>query len=110
MKKLHILSSIVMMSVVGAAFASEPIAEQAYAKKVQTIQSNLNQDLVKYTQSNTNMGATNVNGVEVKPTNLKDDMKDWIVPKSANEQSPSLTKKNMDNWLKLFMSIIKRII
>lgn len=100
MKKLHILSSIVMMSVVGVAFASEPIAEQAYAKKVQTIQSNLNQDLVKHTQSNTNMGTTNVNGVEVKPTNLKDDMKDWIVPKSANESSPSLTKEEHEHLVK----------
>lgn len=100
MKKLHILSSIVMMGVVGVAFASEPIAEQAYAKKVQTIQSNLNPDLVKHTQSNTNMGASNVNDVEVKPTNLKDDMKDWIVPKSANEQSPSLTKEEHEKLVK----------
>lgn len=105
MKKLHILSSIVMMSVVGVAFASEPIAEQAYAKKVQTIQSNLNPDLVKHTQSNTNMGATNVNGVEVKPTNLKDDMKDWIVPKSANEQSPSLTSATQEEHEKLVKAI-----
>lgn len=100
MKKLHILSSIVMMGVVGVAFASEPIAEQAYAKKVQTIQSNLNPDLVKHTQSNTNMGTTNVNGIEVKPTNLKDDMKDWIVPKSANESSPSLTKEEHEQLVK----------
>lgn len=100
MKKLHILSSIVMMGVVGVAFASEPIAEQAYAKKVQTIQSNLNPDLIKHTQSNTNMGTTNVNGIEVKPTNLKDDMKDWIVPKSANEQSPSLTKEEHEQLVK----------
>lgn len=105
MKKLHILSSIVMMCVVGVAFASEPIAEQAYAKKVQTIQSNLNPDLVKHTQSNTNMGTTNVNGIEVKPTNLKDDMKDWIVPKSANEQSPSLTSATQEEHEQLVKAI-----
>lgn len=105
MKKLHILSSIVMMGVVGVAFASEPIAEQAYAKKVQTIQSNLNPDLIKHTQSNTNMGTTNVNGIEVKPTNLKDDMKDWIVPKSANEQSPSLTSATQEEREQLVKAI-----
>lgn len=98
MKKLHILSSIVIMGVVGVAFASEPIAEQAYAKKVQAIQSNLNQDLVKHTQSN--IGAKNVNGIEVKPTNLKDDMKDWIVPKPTNESSPSLTKEEHEQLVK----------
>ena len=48
------------------------------------------------------MGATNVNGVEVKPTNLKDDMKDWIVPKSANEQSPSLTKEEHGQLVKSY--------
>lgn len=105
MKKLHILSSIVMMGVVGVAFASEPIAEQAYAKKVQTIQSNLNPDLVKHTQSNTNMGTTNVNGVEVKPTNLKDDMKDWIVPQPTNEQSPSLTSATQEEREQLVKAI-----
>ena len=100
MKKFPILSSIVMITMASMAFGSEPMAEQAYEKKIQVIQSNLNQDLVKQTQSNTNMETTNVNGIEVKPTNLKDDMKDWIVPKSANEQSPSLTKEEHEKLVK----------
>ena len=98
MKKFPILSSIVMITMASMAFGSEPMAEQAYEKKIQVIQSNLNQDMVKHTQSN--IGAKNVNGVEVKPTNLKDEMKDWIVPKSANEQSPSLTKEEHEKLVK----------
>lgn len=99
MKKFPILSSIVMITMAASmAFGSEPMAEQAYEKKIQVIQSNLNQDMVKHTQSN--IGAKNVNGVEVKPTNLKDEMKDWIVPKSANEQSPSLTKEEHEKLVK----------
>ena len=106
MKKFPILSSIVMITMASMAFASEPIAEQAYEKKVQVIQSNLNHDMVKHTQSN--IGAKNVNGVEVKPTNLKDDMKDWIVPKPTNESSISLTKEEHEQLVKAIQEHYKK--
>lgn len=105
MKKLPILSSIVMVTMASMAFGSEPVVEQAYEKKVQAIQSNLNHDMVKHTQSN--IGSKNVNGLEVKPTNLKDD-KDWIVHKSENVQSSSLTKKEHDQLVKVIHEHYKK--
>lgn len=68
MKKLSILSSFIMIFIsnMNIAFASQFVPDLAYEKKIQVIQSHLNHEMVKHTQSN-----INTNNIEVNSTNLK---------------------------------------
>lgn len=80
MKKLSVLSSLIMIFVsnMNIAFASQFVPDLAYEKKVQVIQSHLNHEMVKHTQSN-----IDANDIEVNSTNLKGE-KDWRVTKTTN--------------------------